>query len=1008
MGNADNVIKSVMRHAAKQPEFKQLQESKRQREEIERLRRELSERDNASSSSSSSARREKTVDELRAELKQNAGYGRGSKAKHDEINSFGLDKLKEMAADRKIPTEHNASPERKMSAQEQSVHNLNEWKKKQAEADRIKTRRDEEYGAQNERPSQGVHIKHNNMLDQLRKEVRDKNKRKKRNEPEPAPQGIKKSILKSLGSKPKGSLLETINSIRSNPEEVYRERTRAVTFGKNSEGMSSRDRIKFDRDRQKIDTGMWNKPSKPYPEIPTEELPNSKPEKGKRKGYIDKDMKIPGAVDATQTMHGPLWGQQMGKGIAEATIDLMSQPYQPYTKPSVAELSDGEQKARQMALYNSPFANEKLQNEENDIEDRIIDAGEMPGAADAASPYMKAFDQNPADMFEELLGPQERAQLKSIREESDSNLYDKLLPELRRKYLVPGMKRSGHLNRETGDIIEKYSKGRDHAINQAMTQNRLGALGVAQKHVSLQGSAAQQAAENSKSDVQRKMKTTDMLSLAKTQRYDTRQNFIKDEERRGMIDRDLYQRKMNEDQARYIEAREHPTKQLAFGATINRGLDVKPFVQQSVVRDLRQNPNAVNPNLFQNVGGGLRSLASDRMPKKKGGIIKSRCKKADGGQIMQEAVKNAVIDKDDPLTALRRLMNRQRMMDVSESNIGRRRYRDGGSVNPIQAGASQARQLLGEKDLRAHIASQKTPYEKPTGTSMIDAFMRGFESRETGGGAYTRSADIRDKTGKDNRAQQDKAFRDTYALDQNVKKEEAALRKEAREEKKMLADVAYRNAHLAQTGAYQAAKLKKGEKALSDVKKDALKLELKEKLDKAIYKRDTALNLNAATKGIDTGRWVGGAAKIPYIGHGVASALTGFSSSPMELQAADDASEEFFSARKPTQGRETNIQTADRRKAKAGLDKGEKFNSNQTRNLAQTDQSEVNAILAEYAKYADPDELKDYVNQYKDPKELADSLNSKTSKKVEDPAINNELSLMEEALAAKRAGKSKS
>ena len=76
MGNADNVIKSVMRHAAKQPEFKQLQESKRQREEIERLRRELSERDNASSSSSSSARREKTVDELRAELKQNAGYNR--------------------------------------------------------------------------------------------------------------------------------------------------------------------------------------------------------------------------------------------------------------------------------------------------------------------------------------------------------------------------------------------------------------------------------------------------------------------------------------------------------------------------------------------------------------------------------------------------------------------------------------------------------------------------------------------------------------------------------------------------------------------------------------------------------------------------------------------------------------------------------------------------------------------------------------------------------------------
>lgn len=913
-------------------------------------------------------KREMTAEELKSLFRGKKSELRITQRKGAEQGTIPLDTMRKIAKENNWSTEED-EPDSKMSASEKDAYDAKEKEKKEQESAKIKKRKDEQAGLNNSLPPQGVHIKNNNLMDDLLREHKKRQKRREENKPYLPPQGIKKSILKSLGSKPKTSLLDTINSIRSNPEEIFQERTKAVTGTERPDRVRSKSRVQFDRDRQQIDTQMWNKRRNPYEDVPIEELPEKDPKDEKKtRRYIDKGMKLPGAVDGTKVEHGPLFSQQMGKGIAELTLDLMSEHHQPYTNPTVAELSEGEKDARDMALYQSPFANEKLQNEENEIEDRIINAGEMPGSVESAAPYMKSYSNNPAEMHDELLGDTERNQLESIREESDRNLKEKLLPELKRKYMVPGMKRSGHLNKEVGDLIEKYSRGRTSAINQAMTKNRLGTLGVAQKHTALQGNAAYMSAKNAQDDTEKEMKTTNMMSIAKKQRHDTRNEYIKDEERRGMIDRDLHQRKMNADQIRFIEARDHPVKQLALGATIHRGLDMKPFVQESTVNQLRENPNAVNPNLFQNMGNGFRGLAADRMPKKKGGLIKTRCKKADGGQIMQEAVKNAVIDKDDPLTALRRLMNRQRMMDVSESKIGRRRYRDGGSVNPIQAGASQARQLLGEKDLRAHIESQKTPYAKPTGTSMIDSFMRGFESREAGGGAYTRGADIRDRAGENERAQKDKAFRDTYALDKDVKKEEAALRKEALEERKMLS-----------LDKYRIAKLKKGEKALSDVKKDALKAELKKKLDEAIYKRDTALNLNAATKGVSTGRWVGGAAKIPYIGHGVASLLTGFSSSPTELQAADDASEEFFSARKPTQGRETNIQTADRRKAKAGLDKGENFNSSQTRNFAQTDQSDVNSILSEYAKYAEPYELKDYVHQYKDQKELADNMNGGAS-----------------------------
>jgi hypothetical protein len=613
----------------------------------------------------------------------------------------------------------------------------------------------------------------------------------------------------SVGSSKASGLLDTIKSIHKDPAEINREREKAVIIGTRPDNSNRIAQRKYDRAAQNLDAAIWKNPPKPHELPPIEVLPAPAP--FVPKGVLDKTMKLPLHTKTTDNTRGFHWEQLYRKGIAEGGLSVASRPYDPYLGQTIAPISPEEIRAEEMNRYLNPFTNEKLINQENDIEDRILEAGEMPGAVQSADPYMAELSKNPAQMHKELLGPQEEAQLASIREESNKDLYDKLLPELKRKYMVPGMKRSGHLNKEIGDLIERHTKGREHAINQAMTQNRLGTLGVSQKHAALQGQGAQLSAANALNDITGARNTAEALNKAQIQNLGTREKYIGKEEGTGIKKREIKQRQFNEDRLRHEEAVAHPQHQLGVASAIINGLNPTQYINQSKY-DALINPKT-GENANSKLGNALAGAAGQILKAKTGGLIKKRCNKADGGQIMKDAVNNAVIDRDDPLTALRRLMNRQRLMDQSQTNTTKRRYRDGGQVNPIKAGAAQARELLGEKDLRAHIESQKTPYEKPMMASLIDGFMRGYASDggKTGfsgpARAWTEGATIRDTTNKQNREQKSKAFYDTYNLDKDVKKEEAALRKEAFEERKLAAEIALRNATLGQTNEFRNATL---------------------------------------------------------------------------------------------------------------------------------------------------------------------------------------------------------
>lgn len=559
-----------------------------------------------------------------------------------------------------------------------------------------------------------------------------------------------------------------------------------------------------------------------------------------RMGYIPSERPALPPVGTTQALqHGPLHVQEANRAVIEAGLDIASAPHVPYTGNMTANLSNAEKRARVMHASENPFINKRIRNEEREISDSIRKIQRGKRASETSKPYLDKMSESPDKLHNKLLGAFEREHLRTLREEADENFFNKILPEARRKYLVPGLKQSGSMNNTMRDLVRDYTKGQTSVMNEARMKNRLATFGVSQEYARQQGAAADIASKNVMQDVERDTKTTDMLHTANERRRAARYQAAKTQQELGREERALEQKKLNEARILDIEAKEAPYRKLNELNSLIRG-QAHP-IQKTTIGQLREDPKIDATNIYQHGAGALGGLAGNLMPRtaKKGGFIRSRLKRAAGGSVIDEAVQNAVIDRSDPLSELRRLMNRQRMVDVMETSIGRRRYASGGlaalptlesygmtnlpmlygvreqsqpysstqkiaetpekrmaemigiSDNPISKGAQDARSFLGEKNLRKQINFIKTPRENPRGTSMIDAAMHGMAS--VGGSgmgdaarAYSQSADREEHRLNSARKERTRAMQMDYDLDKEIKREESAARKEAREEARLL------------------------------------------------------------------------------------------------------------------------------------------------------------------------------------------------------------------------------
>jgi hypothetical protein len=248
-------------------------------------------------------------------------------------------------------------------------------------------------------------------------------------------------------------------------------------------------------------------------------------------------------------------------------------------------------------------------------------------------------------------------------------------------------------------------------------------------------------------------------------------------------------------------------------------------VQQSTINAANQHPYVNSPNTMSTIGAGLIGSAANQVPfgtrYAKGGSVKNRKKKAGGGSIMGEAVQNAVIDREDPLKALHKLMNRQRLAEMQNKSM-RRRLRVGGPVSPIQQGANQANEYLGEKNLRSHYEGLKKPPERSLVGSLINDFMTGAAAANEGvarpralglgARAYTKVADKNALERQKANELKTRAFENIYKLDKDREKLDFDLRREARDDKRLQLDETRTAADVARMGRERTpGKLQKGD-----------------------------------------------------------------------------------------------------------------------------------------------------------------------------------------------------
>lgn len=484
----------------------------------------------------------------------------------------------------------------------------------------------------------------------------------------------------------------------------------------------------------------------------------------------------------------PLYMEEAKRALLKKAFNEANKPFPRYGAPRVASLDPEEVRAYEYLVSENPVTNPDIRAQEKAIMDNLNTIQKEAKSSGVSRPMIEAMMQNPARMHEELMGPEERAHLSDLEKRMNRNFYEKTLPELRRKYLVPGLHRSGHMNKSVRDAVESHTRGLTEALNEARMGNKRATLGVGQGYAGTLGQAGKLAAENATADVQQSMQATNMLQNAFTAQRDLRRQSALDLGNIGSVKRGINQQQLSALEAEALREAEHPMNQLKTAAAIQAGLPTST---------MQLDPNQLRgqwsgqPNSFHAIGQGLAGMAAgamNRERRKKGGAVGSRVKKADGGNIMSESNMNAVMDHEDPLTALRRLMNRQRMMDMYQTKAGRRKYKLGGMVNPIQAGAEQAREFVGEKKLREHIESKSTIRQKPQITSMIDDFMTGMSgaagSSPWGNMAksYSNVAGNKEAAMDMQELERQKDLESLYALDEDAMSHQAAQQKAALEE----------------------------------------------------------------------------------------------------------------------------------------------------------------------------------------------------------------------------------
>ncbi|MEY4342753.1 MAG: hypothetical protein RL736_549 [Pseudomonadota bacterium] len=451
----------------------------------------------------------------------------------------------------------------------------------------------------------------------------------------------------------------------------------------------------------------------------------------------------------------------------------MNAPPRLYPGSKIAKPSQLETYARELLLKENPELEERKQKQAT-LEESLNKFIQDNVAKKATKDYLGRATQSPRTLHENLFKDYEKDLDEDIRRKSRQELTQKIIPSIVGKNAMKGIRFSGHGARDVDEAIENYMKGTTSAILQNKNQQRQSSINAGMHYADQQAKAAQTSLNAAVQDRRNSIEAIDTLETARNNNLKSLSNHRVNVHNAGVDEQNRAQKLINESVDNFEKQQNHQLNHLGLlSNTLNAQKHDVQWNKSEPRADHVPYQTPISGNLNQTMGGYAFGVGNQRMPHnqphKKGG----RVYKAKGGQIdmLSNAVQNAVIDKEDPLQALQRLFRHQQALQSMQKQ-NRPAYAEGGQINPIQAGAMQAKEYVNSEAKRNQINFVRN---RPQMSSWGQAHNAGIAVMAKTPGILGKIASGVAENNRENKLDNDKRYADlerTYAMEHELAQEQ--------------------------------------------------------------------------------------------------------------------------------------------------------------------------------------------------------------------------------------------
>ncbi len=501
---------------------------------------------------------------------------------------------------------------------------------------------------------------------------------------------------------------------------------------------------------------------------------------------------ISGSYEST---HGPIPYQKQLRALGDMAFQLHDlQPYMQRVAP-FADRDDLQYEAQRLRGEMSPFSDAERDKQQN-LMDILNSHASSNKSLEASKPFLERMSRSPAESHQALFGEMEREALDDLYNRGTREFQEKVLPKIMNNYQTPGLRRHGQQAKDIAGAGEKFARGLQEEGTKSKIALRDMLLKHGGQHGILQAHGAGIAGKAAEKGEQNNLNALKMIDSANNEANVRKTAHIADLSNEGAANREEEQKLMNFEEQQNRAIYDKPYQDVQRTAEVLRGI---PITSQTKHR-IESNPPPPQDNSRSNFlrSGAKMAIGAGEnfMPHKRGG----RIHKAIGGQVnpMQDVIQNAVIDKIDPVTELRRMLQHTQGVQGLQA---RQQLKIGGMVDPIKAGAEEANMYAGHDAMKNRLHRLRNPEPESFGRGLMEKMAAAASGSPGWLGesmdAYSRAADVTKKNKASRESNLNEADKLEYELQQKLEEKAMKERDMLRLEKIANAQAAHHNAKAA-------------------------------------------------------------------------------------------------------------------------------------------------------------------------------------------------------------------